>query len=119
MKRLASWALVAATLLGSGAAAQEGRPAPWALKFTHGSLDTYSLTYPRGFVAKADGQLTFTASGTAFQVSGLPTANVVVYRVDGDGSVSRLANVAVTGSAGNQNVVKLKFHLLIIGHRFF
>ncbi|MCA9951801.1 MAG: hypothetical protein KDE48_19250, partial [Anaerolineales bacterium] len=64
-------------------------------------VDSYGATYPRAFVAKADGQLTFNATETAFQVDGLPGAAIVVYRVDAAGTPTRLTDVTVTGAAGS------------------
>jgi uncharacterized repeat protein (TIGR01451 family) len=63
------------------------------------NLDGYSVTYPRAFVA-TDGRLSFSAAGQLFRVNGLPTANVVVYRIDGS-TVTRLATVKVGGSSGS------------------
>ncbi len=60
------------------------------------ALDSYSVTYPRRFVAR-DGTLSFTAAGAAFTVEGLTSDRVRVYRVDGSG-VSRLTGVMVTAS---------------------
>lgn len=59
-------------------------------------IESYGLTYPRAFVAGPDGQLTFLATGTAFEVSGLPSADVVVYRHDvASGDLTRLTQVEV------------------------
>jgi hypothetical protein len=60
------------------------------------NLDRYSLTYPRAFAA-VNGRLTFTSAGSLFQVSGLPSSNVVVYRQQG-GQLVRLTNLAISGS---------------------
>jgi len=46
-------------LLGGNVSAQEEPDPPWALSFTHGDLDTYSLTYKDGS-AKTFYYLTFT-----------------------------------------------------------
>lgn len=56
------------------------------------NLDSYSLTYPRNFVARA-GSLSFNAAGSLFRVSGLPSGDVVVYRLSGSNLV-RINNVA-------------------------
>lgn len=53
-------------------------------------LDQYSISYPRLFNAK-EGKLIFTASGTGFKVTQLPASDVVVYRLDPDGVVTKLA----------------------------
>ena len=45
------------------------------------NLDRFKVTYQRAFKA-VDGRLTFTAAGSVFEVENLPTANVVVYRID-------------------------------------
>ena len=61
-------------------------------------VEQYSVTYPRAFVAR-DGALTFSAAGEAFEVTGLPTENVVIYRR----SVSRLERLegfTVKGTPG-------------------
>ena len=60
------------------------------------ALDSYSVTYPRRFVAR-NGRLSFTAAGTAFTVDGLTSAQVTVYRVDGAGT-SRVNGVKVTAA---------------------
>lgn len=60
------------------------------------NLDSYSVTYPRRFSAR-NGQLGFTAAGAAFTVEGLPSSDVVVYRVDSNG-VARLTGVQVSPS---------------------
>ena len=49
------------------------------------ALDSYSVTYPRRFVAR-NGRLSFTAAGAAFTVDGLTSSQVSVYRVDGNGT---------------------------------
>ena len=61
-------------------------------------LDRYSVTYPRAFIAQ-HGRLSFTAAGEVFRVSGLPSPDVVVYRIEGD-SVAELGRVGVGGSGG-------------------
>jgi uncharacterized repeat protein (TIGR01451 family) len=53
----------------------------------------YTLTYPRAFTAR-DGRLTFTAAGALFQVNGLPSKDVIVYRLDEIGW-TRLTNVEI------------------------
>ncbi len=57
------------------------------------NLDKYSLTYPRAFVAR-DGALSFTAQADKYQVTGLTSANVDVYKLV-DGTVKQLSNVQV------------------------
>jgi hypothetical protein len=61
-------------------------------------FDKYSLTYQSLFQAE-NGRLTFTAAGDVFNVTNLPSSNVVVYRMR-NGGLIRLENVNVqaTGS---------------------
>jgi uncharacterized repeat protein (TIGR01451 family) len=66
------------------------------------NLDRYSITYARQFLARA-GRLTFTASGTGFQVGGLPTPNVLVYRLSGSAPV-RLTGAQVQRSGAGYAV---------------
>jgi uncharacterized repeat protein (TIGR01451 family) len=62
------------------------------------NLDRYSITYARRFLARA-GRLTFTASGSVFQVGGLPTPNVLVYRLSGSTPVRLTgAQVQISGA---------------------
>ncbi len=44
------------------------------------NLESYSITYPRAFVAR-NNQLAFTATGEAFRVSGFSSPDIVVYRL--------------------------------------
>ncbi len=60
-----------------------------AWDFIH--VDTYSITYPRKFVAE-NGYLKFASAGSAFQVDGLPGPNVVVYYQQ-NGNLVRVTNV--------------------------
>jgi len=62
-------------------------------------LEKYSFTYQRVF-QPLNGQLSFNAAGDAFNVTNLPTGNVVVYRMNADG-MARLDNVQVQGSGSN------------------
>lgn len=57
------------------------------------SLESYSIVYPRAFVAR-DGRLTFTSSGSAFKVSNLPSKQVVVYRQGADGTTVKLTGLS-------------------------
>jgi hypothetical protein len=61
------------------------------------NLESYALSYPRALVAR-DGQLTFTATGEWFEVTGLSEAQVVVYRVDAAGVVQVEAQVESDGA---------------------
>ena len=56
-------------------------------------LDGFRVSYPRRFDSQ-DGRLGFEASGGAFQVRGLPSADVVAYRMR-DGKVNLLEGAAV------------------------
>ena len=60
------------------------------------NLDKFSITYRRLQRAQ-DGRLTFTANGRAFQVTNLPSSNVVVYRLENNRPV-RLSKVTVKAS---------------------
>lgn len=62
------------------------------------SIDKYSVTYPRAFVARG-GRLSFSAAGPLFRVSGLPSPSVVVYRI-GTKKVENVAKASVSPSAG-------------------
>lgn len=62
------------------------------------ALDSYSLTYPRAFVAE-NGQLQFSAAASVFAVQNLPSPNVVVYRLNGAG-LTKMQTVQVV-PAGN------------------
>jgi hypothetical protein len=57
-------------------------------------LDRYTVTYPRAFVAR-DGRLEFEAAGGAFEVSNLPSPNIVVYRIDWRGNARQLVSTPV------------------------
>jgi uncharacterized repeat protein (TIGR01451 family) len=63
------------------------------------AFDSYSVTYPRRFVARAD-TLRFRAAGDAFEVGGLSSSSVEVYRQTASG-VDRLSRVEVTGVPGD------------------
>jgi hypothetical protein len=74
-------------------------PGDTGLQYDMVNLDRFSLSYPRKFQAQ-DGRLTFTAAGKAFEVSGLPSVNVVVYRLDEKGP-ARLERVKSQASGGS------------------
>ncbi|MCB0246622.1 MAG: hypothetical protein KDI12_24645, partial [Anaerolineae bacterium] len=61
-------------------------------------LDGYSLSYPRALKARQD-QLHFSATGERFTVTGLSSADVVVYRLEGNTPV-RLGQVLVSAAGG-------------------
>lgn len=60
------------------------------------NLDKFSITYQRLFQAQA-GRLTFTSAGKVFNVTNLPSQNVVVYRLTEKGPI-RLDKVQVKSS---------------------
>jgi hypothetical protein len=59
-------------------------PGDTGVNFDLVNLDRFSVTYPRFFQAR-DGRLTFTATGKVFNVTNLPSRNVIVYRLDEKG----------------------------------
>lgn len=62
------------------------------------ALEGYGLSYPRAFRAR-EGRLAFEAAGAVFQVEGLPTPNVVVYRLTDEG-VTRLSGEVAPADDG-------------------
>ena len=62
------------------------------------NLEGYQVTYPRAFVARDNG-LSFSASGRKFQVTGLKSNQVQVYRQAANGAVTYLSGIKVTGAA--------------------
>jgi hypothetical protein len=62
------------------------------------AVDAYRVSYPRRFVAR-DGALQFTAAAPAFRVTGLPSDQVVVYRVT-DSQVTQLTNLSLEDLGG-------------------
>ena len=67
------------------------------------NLEGYRVTYPRGFVARDSG-LSFSASGGKFQVTGLKTDRVRVYRVGANGDTAFLKGVQVKPDADGRYV---------------
>ena len=65
-------------------------------------VDHFEVRYPRHFAAR-DGELTFTAAGEVFEVAGLATAEVLVYR-RGPRGVELLTHTEVTGVPGDYRV---------------
>jgi len=64
------------------------------------AFDSFSVTYPRRFVAR-DGRLEFEAAAEVLRVEGLPSSNAVVYRIEGD-TVTLVAGKEMTpGEVGN------------------
>jgi Peptidase family C25 len=72
-------------------------PTDLGLDYDFLALDSYSVTYPRAFVATAD-RLSFTAQGARFEVSGLTSPAVVVYRARG-ANLTYLSGVQVRSGA--------------------
>ncbi|MBN1428633.1 MAG: hypothetical protein JXB07_09610 [Anaerolineae bacterium] len=67
------------------------------------NFDSACLTYPRAFVAR-NNSLTFKAMGDAFRVVGLSTADVAVYRIDTNSTITRLDGIVVTPESSTYNV---------------
>ena len=65
-------------------------------------LNAYSVTYPRAFAARQN-TLAFTAQGPLFEVSGLKSPQVTVYRLD-DGGPTWLRKLRVTPDGGSYRV---------------
>ena len=57
-------------------------------------LDRYAVSYPRAFVARG-GRLSFEAAGEAFEVSGLLSPNVIIYRTDDRGGTRQLVSMRI------------------------
>jgi len=66
------------------------------------NYDFYRLRYPRRFHA-VEGQLRFTAAAPLFRVEGLPSRDILVYRVE-DGVVELLEGSQITGGPGAYTV---------------
>jgi hypothetical protein len=60
------------------------------------TLDAYEISYPRHFVVRDGKTLSFTAVGELYEVQGLASHDVRVYRTDEDGSVAFVSNVKTT-----------------------
>jgi hypothetical protein len=67
-------------------------------------LDKYTVTYPHSFSAR-DGQLTFTAAGSIFEVTDLPSPDIEVYATDAQGTQSRLENLLIQPTRSGYSVV--------------
>lgn len=74
-------------------------PALAGVPYNLTSLDGFTVTYPRAFAAQS-GALSFRGASGRFEVTGLPDANVVAYRKDASGTLTRLASVAVAAGSG-------------------
>ena len=67
------------------------------------NYDHYQVRFPRPFEARTVG-CALPAAAAAFRVDGLPSADVVVYRVVGEG-VEIIERVNIEGTAGNYSAV--------------
>ncbi len=78
-------------------------PGDTGVDFDLVDVDAFTVDYPRHLVAR-DGRLDFTAAGAAFEVQGLPSADIVVYRQIGE-TFERLAGgVVAPVGPGNYSV---------------
>jgi hypothetical protein len=73
-------------------------PADLGVSFDYAGLEAIRVHYPRAFGAR-DGRLDFVSAGQHFQVTNLPSSDVVVYQRD-DSGVTRIAGVGVSGRQG-------------------
>ncbi len=64
------------------------------------TLDHYSVTYPRGLIAK-DGALVFKGNAPLYEVAGLPNKNVVIYRETPTGGIKRIQKIKKSGQGTN------------------
>ena len=88
--------LPAGTLLEGTNTLKLTLPGDTGVQYDMVNLDKFSLTYQRLYQAQ-DGRLIFSAAGDLFNVTNLPSTNVMVYRMDAAGLV-RLGNVNVQAS---------------------
>ncbi len=79
------------------------QPADTGVAWDYIALESYAIDYPRSFVAQSD-RLHFTAAGQRFQVSGLTSPSIVIYRLAANGSTSQVTGGAVTGGAGAYSI---------------
>ncbi|MFZ5879255.1 MAG: C25 family cysteine peptidase [Chloroflexota bacterium] len=63
------------------------------------NLDQFTITYPRLMQAR-EGRLAFTAAGQSFTVTNLPAGEVVVYRINAKGTMTRM-DLVRTRAAGD------------------
>lgn len=97
-----SYALPAGLLADGANSLSLTLPGDTGVKYDVQELDQYSVAYPRAFVARA-GRLTFAAAGEVFKVTGLPQAEVVVYRLEA-GVPRRLTRVEVAAEGTSYSV---------------
>ncbi|MBZ5588716.1 MAG: hypothetical protein LAO05_09135 [Acidobacteriia bacterium] len=67
------------------------------------ALDSYTVTYPRALVARG-GSLRFTAAGDTLRVAGLPSSDVVVYRLSDRGGPVRITGAKTQPSGASFTV---------------
>lgn len=70
-------------------------PGDTGVAFDIVNFDSFSVTYPRAFVAN-NGKLEFSSASSAYEVTGLDTENVVVYQIAGDGTVTKKEGISTT-----------------------
>lgn len=73
-------------------------PADTGVRYEVVRFDSAAITYPRAFVAR-DGVLVFKAKAPVFEVTNLPSADVVVYRIRGN-KTTLLSGVRVREANG-------------------
>ena len=78
-------------------------PADTGYPFDMVNVDTYGVSYARHFIAQG-GVLEFESAGTMLKVDGLPTPNIVVYRLDIGGPV-QLTGFSVVPNGGSFSVM--------------
>jgi hypothetical protein len=66
-------------------------PADTGASFDEINLESYTITYPRAFVAQ-QGKLQFTAAGENYKVTGFDNPDIVVYRIT-DGTPEQLTGI--------------------------
>ena len=77
-------------------------PADTGANFDAVNLESYTIVYPRAFVAR-QGKLQFDSSGAAFKVSGFENAQIVAYRIEGNTPV-RLTDAVTQSENGAYTV---------------
>ena len=103
--RLAAWAFPALVLLGGGVTAQDARPAPWYLTFSHGPLESHSLTYKDGS-AETFQYFTFTLKN-ATNMDARHALNVKAIVDVGNNSRKRKTHIAVPAPNAEEAIRRL------------
>lgn len=75
------------------------QPGDTGVPYDYVALESYSITYPRAFVARND-SLGFASDGGRFVVEGFASGDIVAYRKDASGAVTRLAGIQISGAVG-------------------